>query len=208
MTVHRKGSAVVFRGFTLVETLVAISIYTILLLVVTSSVQTLYKINGYEMAQSDEVDSARRGLVTWVRDAREMTFAEDGSFPLVVVENYRLGFYSDIDRDDYIEYVEYNLSSTTLVKRTYNPSGTPLTYSTTTPDQTETLSTFVQNRLQSQVMFSYSNASGTAIASPAASISDIRYVQMNLIVNIDPVRSPGEFMLQGSAAPRNLKESL
>ncbi len=208
MTTCTPGTESASRGFTLVETVVAIAIYTILMLIVTSSIQTLYQVNGYQMAQSEEIDSARRGLVTWVRDAREMTFADAGAFPLVVVENYRLGFYSDIDRDDYVEYVEYSLSSTTLVKNTYNPSGTPLTYSTTTPDQTETLSIFVQNLDQGQPMFSYSNASGTTLVSPSASISDIRYLQMNLIVNIDPIRSPGEFMLRGSAAPRNLKETL
>ncbi len=196
------------RGFTLVETVVAVSLYVIMMVIVTMFVQNLYQTYGYEFAQANEVDTARRGLLYWVRDAREMTYAEDGSFPLVVVEPYRLGFYSDIDRDDYVEYVEYVLASTTLYKYTYNPTGSPLSYSTTTADQTEVLSEFVQNYDQSQIMFTYANASGTILATPSATISDIRYLDMKIIVNIDPIRSPGEFMLQGSAAPRNLKDSL
>lgn len=196
------------RGFSLVEVIVVTAIYTVLLLAITYMVHTLYRQNAYQLAQAEEVDTARSGLTTWVRDAREMTFAEDGSFPLVVASSTRLGFYSDIDRDDLVEYVEYTLSSTTLYKHTYNPFGTPVQYSTSTIDETKTLSVFVQNALQNQALFSYYNASGTPIANPQAMISDIRYIQMHLIVNIDPIRAPGEYLLEGSAAPRNLKNNL
>jgi hypothetical protein len=66
----------------------------------------------------------------------------------------------------------------------------------------------VQNLPQGQLTFRYYTDTGTLIANPSAMISDIRYMRINLIVNIDPARSPGEFMLQGSATPRNLKENL
>ncbi len=196
------------RGFTLVETLVVISLYTIMLTAVTYSIQQLYQQNAYQLAQAEEVDTARSGLTTWVRDAREMTYAEDGSYPLVIASSTRVGFYSDIDRDDLVEYVEYSLSSTTLLKHTYNPYGNPVQYSTTTPDETKILSIFVQNGLQNQTLFSYYNASGTVLANPQSAVSDIRLVRMRLIVNIDPIRAPGEFLLEGSATPRNLKDTL
>jgi prepilin-type N-terminal cleavage/methylation domain-containing protein len=205
---EQPSSSALEKGFTLVETIVAISLYAVMMVIVTFFAQNLYQTYGYGFAQANEVDTARRGVLVWVRDAREMTFAADGAFPLVVVEPYRLGFYSDIDRDNFVEYVEYVLSSTTLRKLTYNPSGNPLAYSTTTPDQTEILSEFVQNRSQSQNMFTYSNASGTVLTNAPAMIGDIRYIDMRIIVNIDPIRSPGEFLLRGSAAPRNLRDTL
>ena len=173
-----------------------------------SAVTEIYKYISVTIEQSNEIEVARRGLLTWVRDAREMTFAANGAFPIGRVESHRMGFYSDIDKDFNVEYVEYVLSSTTLYKYTYEPTGTPPVYSTSTPTRTETLSQYVQNLSQSQVTFRYYNDAGTLIANPAAMISDIRYIRINLIVNIDPARSPGEFMLQGSAAPRNLKENL
>lgn len=197
-----------FRGFTLVETLVVISIYTIMLLAVTYSIQLLYQHNAYQLAQAEEIDTARQGLTIWVRDAREMTFAEDGSYPLVVATTSRIGFFSDVDRDDMVEYVEYALSSTTLYKYSYNPVGNPLIYSTSTPDTTETLSVFVQNALQNQPIFSFYNASGTPVMDPQNEISNIRFVKMRIIINIDPIRAPGEFLLEGSATPRNLKDTL
>lgn len=195
-------------GFTLVESVIVIALYTVLSLAIFSSISDLYKFNSLTLEQANEVEVARRGVSTWTRDVREMTYAANGAFPLVRVENHRLGFYSDIDKDLSVEYVEYILSTTTLFKYTYEATGTPPTYSTTTPAKTEILSQYVQNVAQGATTFRYYNVSGTLIASPSSMISDIRYLTINTIVNIDPVRSPGEFMLQGSATPRNLKENL
>jgi len=97
---------------------------------------------------------------------------------------------------------------TDLYRYTYNPIGYPATYNTASPDETLLLSEYVQNISQGITTFSYYNGVGALMASPAAMISDIRYIEMQVIVNIDPLREPGEFMLKGSAAPRNLKDNL
>lgn len=196
------------QGFTLIEVIVVISINTVLFLVIIASVVQIYQTNSYSFAQANEIDSARRGISVWVRDAREMTFAANGAFPLTVVEPHRLAFYSDVDRDDSVEYVVYELASSTLYKRTHKPTGLPPTYNLASPDTTMILSEFVQNIDQSQITFAYYNDSGALVTSPTAMIRDIRYIDMQIIVNIDPLRSPGEFMLQGSATPRNLKDNL
>ncbi len=196
------------KGFTLVETLIVIALFTLLVLAIMNSVTQLYKYNSVTLEQANEIEVARRGLLTWVRDTREMTFGANGAFPLGRAESHRIGFYSDIDKDFNVEYVEYRLATTTLYKDTYEPTGNPPVYSTTTPTRTEILSQYVQNLSQGQTTFRYYNDAGALIASSSAMISDIRYLRINLIVNIDPARSPGEFMLQGSATPRNLKENL
>ena len=196
------------KGFTLVEMIVVISLNVILMVVITGSILSLYKNHGYTYAQSNEIDAARRSISDWMRDAREMTPAANGAFPIVTAETHRFGFYSDIDRDFGVEYVEFALDGTNLYRYTYNPIGYPATYNTASPDETVLLSEFVQNIPQSVVTFSYYNNSGTLLVSPAAMISDIRYIEMQVIVNIDPLRDPGEFMLKGSAAPRNLKDNL
>jgi type II secretory pathway pseudopilin PulG len=196
------------KGFTLVEAIVVVALNTVLLLVITSTITQLYKNYGYTFEQSNEIEVARKGLGTWVRDAREMTTGANGAFALVKAGTSTIGFYSDIDKDNSIEYVEYALgTTTTLRKYTYNPTATS-SYSTTTPSSVEIMSEYVQNGNQNRVIFQYYNSNGVLIASPQAMISDVTYITMNIIVNIDPIRSPGEFMLQGSAAPRNLKTNL
>jgi len=196
------------QGFTLVEMIVVIAINTVLMTAIMASVTQIYKNNSYTFEQANEIEAARRSIGIWVRDAREMTLGADGSYPVAVLQNNKMGFYSDVDRDSNVEYVEYSLSGTNLIKKTFNPVGNPPVYSTTTPDTTETLSIYVQNGLQNVPVFTYYNATGTVLASPSAMLTDVRYIVMKVIVNIDPSRSPGEFMLHASAAPRNLKDNL
>ncbi|HMO78012.1 MAG TPA: prepilin-type N-terminal cleavage/methylation domain-containing protein [Candidatus Paceibacterota bacterium] len=196
------------QGFTLVETIVVVGIYTIMTLVIYTSIFNLYRTNSYTIEQSHEVDQARRGLQTWLNDVREMTYADDGTFPVAVMEPHRLGFYSDVDKDNTVEYVEYVLSTTTLFKRTFEPTGHPPVYNLVIPAKTEILSEYVQNLLQATSTFKYYDNSGTELVTPSGLLTDVRYIEAQAIVNIDPLRSPGEFLLRSGVTPRNLKDNL
>ena len=195
-------------GMTLVEMLVVIGIFTLLSGAIYGTIQALYQYNGYAYAQAAEVDNARRGLNTFSRDVREMTYAEDGSFPIVLNTEYLMGFYSDIDKDNNVEYVEYELATTTMFyKRVYNPTGNPPTYDFNNPDEEIILSEYVQNIQEATSTFQYFDSNGVQLDETSL-LTDIRYIRAQIIVNIDPVRSPGEFLLRTSIAPRNLKDNL
>lgn len=196
------------KGFTLVETIMVVSLYTILLLVISTSIFNLYQANNYTIAQSNEIDSARRGLQEWIRDAREMTYADDGTFPVAVVESHRVGFYSDVDNEPSVEYVEYELSSTTLYRSIYKSAGSPPVYNLVTPYRVDTLSEYVQNILQGTSTFMYSDTDGIPLTGTSTLLTDVRYLEARVIVNIDPIKSPGEFLLRSGVAPRNLKDNL
>ena len=195
------------KGLTYVEMVVVVSLYTIMLLAVSNAISSFYSYNAYTFAQSNQVAEARRGINRMVRDIREMTYADNGAYPLLVMEEHKIGFYSDIDRDNSVEYVEFNLSSTTLEKNIYNSTGTPPAYSTSTIAETHTLSTYVQNLNQATSTFIYYDVNGLE-ATATSTVADIRYVDVRVIVNVDPIRDPGEFMLRSSAALRNLKDNL
>ena len=195
------------KGFTLVETIVVIGIFTIVMFALFQSITMFYKYNAYAIAQSNQVDLARRGMDIVIRDIREMTFADDGTFPLVLMQPNKIGFYSDIDRDNSVEYVEYELATTTtFTKRVYGATGNPPIYSST-PESTQILSDYVQNMNQSTSTFYYFGSNGK-LATATTTVTDIVYVGMQIIVNIDPIRDPGQFMLRSSAALRNLKENI
>jgi hypothetical protein len=137
-----------------------------------------------------------------------MTAAEDGTFPIAVKEPHRIGFYSDIDKDNSVEYIEYQLATTTtFYKRVYNPTGSPPVYNLSTPDEEYILSTYVQNIVQNIPTFLYYDTNGVLL-NAGSLLTDVRYIEAKIIVNIDPIRSPGEFMLQSGIAPRNLKDNL
>jgi len=196
-----------YTGMTIVEMLIAISVFTILMLIIITSTANFYRSNAYTLEQSNEIDNARRGVTQWNRDVKEMITGEDGTWPLAIMEEHRLGYYGDTDRDDSVEYVEYILASTTLRKLTYNPTGSPATYDKTSPDSVEILSEFVQNINLATSTFTYFDNAGNQFASTSPIIGT-RYIQMQLYVNVDPIRNPGEFLLRSSLAPRNLKDNL
>ncbi len=194
-------------GMTLIEAVVAVGLYTILSVVIMATITDFYKFNAYTLEQVDEIENARRGMTQWNRDAKEMTTGEDGSFPIAVIDEHRFGYYSDTDQDDMVEYVEYILATTTLRKFSYNPTGTPASYDLTTPDMEQVLSLYVQNINQGTSTFMYFDNNGNKLSSTSP-IINVRYIQAQMIVNIDQNRSPGEFMLRSSLAPRNLKDNL
>lgn len=189
------------------EMVVLIGVYVVLMLAVSMSIFNLYQTNAYSFAQANEIDNARRGVTQWYRDVREMVIGEDGTYPVAVIGEHRFGYYSDTDQDDSVEYVEYVLATTTLSKYTYNASGDPASYDLLNPDLREDLSYYVQNINQATSTFFYYDNAGARLSSTSP-IIDVRYVEIQLIVNIDPVRAPGEFMLRSSVAPRNLKDNL
>ncbi len=201
---HKKFGA----GMTLVELVMIIGISTVLLLAITASVVNLYQVNGYNIAQAYEIDNARRGLQDWLGDVREMSYGDTGTFPIAVMENNRIAFYSDVDDEPSIEYVVYEHTGTNLHKRTYKGAGNPIVYDLVNPVKTELLSEYVQNLNQSLPTFYYYDTDGVLLNPTLSPFTDVRYIEVQIIVNIDPIRSPGEFLLRSGVSPRNLKDNL
>ena len=195
-------------GMTFVEVIVVTGIFAILSLAIFGAAQSFYQQQGQASAQTREVDHARRGMTVLSRDLREMTYAENGTFPLVEIEDHSIGFYSDIDKDDSVEYVQYILEdgSTDFYKQIFNPTGNPPVYDLGTVDEEILLSQFVQNRDQSVTTFTYYDSNHDVLTS-GAQLTDVRFIEAQLIVNIDPIRSPGEFLLRAAVAPRNLSDN-
>lgn len=191
-------------AFTLLETVVVVAIFTILSGAVMDMIISLYRSHAYTFAQTSELYEARRGIEIMVRDVREMTFADDGQFPLVALASTSLSFFSDIDRDNSVELVELVLEGTTLNKYTYDAIDT--VYSTSSPSATYQLSEYVQNTLEGEPIFRYYDEAGTEVTDPSL-FTDVRYVEMNVIVNVDPLRNPGQYSIRSSAALRNIIET-
>ena len=195
-------------GMTLVEVIIVVTISTLMMLAITTAIQYFYQINGYQIAQSSEVTQVRQALKRWLRDVREMTFAADGTYPLALAQEHEIGFYADIDDDPEVEYVRYRITGTDeLIREEFSPSGYPPVYNlVAAPERTFLISEYVHNVTQAIATFRYYDEAGVAIVNPNARITDVRYIEINLIVNVDPGRSPGEFLLQSGVGPRNLRD--
>lgn len=99
------------KGFTLVETLVAVAIFTLILGAVATSVVMLYRTQGFGFQQALAINEARRGIETMVKEIREAKYGDDGSYPIERADDKQFIFYSDIDKDSDAERVRYFLGT-------------------------------------------------------------------------------------------------
>ena len=99
------------KSFTLIETLVAIFIFTLAMGTISGLIVMGYRTHGYTLEQSIAIDEARRGIEIMVKEIRQAQTGEDGSFPIEKAGDKEFIFYSDIDKDGQAEKIRYFLGT-------------------------------------------------------------------------------------------------
>ncbi|HEC30504.1 MAG TPA: hypothetical protein ENI66_00625 [Candidatus Yonathbacteria bacterium] len=195
-------------GMTFIEMLIYISIFTIIILVVTYSAVSFYRYNAYSLEQSQAIDSARRGIEPSINNIREASYSDEGGYPIVSASGDSFIFYSDVDRDNIIEKVRLFLDSgtNTFKKGLTKSAGNPPTYDNQ-PESIFILADNVRNTANGVSIFKYYDNTGAEVTN-LSNVSSITFVVMSVIVNVNPSRSPNDFTLRASAALRNLKSNL
>jgi len=94
-------------GFTLIEIIVAITIFSLIIIAISSLIITAYRSQSYTWQQSIAVEEARRGIETMVRELRQSRDGENGAYPIEKAGDKEIIFYSDIDKDGQTEKVRY-----------------------------------------------------------------------------------------------------
>jgi len=198
------------KGFTLVETLVAIT----LLLIGTAATTMLFskimqnKAYSLEMGRSSFVVSRSIGeLEQYLRKARQ---SDTGAYPLVSANSNDLVFYSDYDNDGAAERLHFYLSNKIVYMGIRHPSTTlPKTYAAGDESVTQIASSIVNTA--ADPMFSYYNKDYPADTtnnpvSVPADISQVRLVKIFLKINIDPNRAPDNIQQETFVELRNLND--
>jgi len=203
----KAGNTNITGGFTLIETLTFITVFTLVMIAIISSVLYFYRSNTYTVEQSFAVNNARKGIEFMVRDIREATYSDSGAYPLIDGSEYLIYFYSDIDRDANVERIRYFLDGTTLKKGVTESAGNPLSYDDGN-EVIHTISEEVRNSEQTTPIFNFYDNSGGEIFNVSLNLTSVAFVTVNLIVNINPTRLPNEFTLRSSAALRNADTGL
>lgn len=190
------------KAFTLVETIIAVTIFLIVMLAVTGFIFYFYKTSTYNFQQISAVNSARRGMETMVKETREATYSDVGSYPIIEARKQSFTFYSDIDKDTKVERIRYFLEGTELKRGELEATGDVPKYK----DENEKI-TVLSDKVRNgeDAVFTYYDENNNQVADLEI-ITDIKLVEINLIVNIDPNRPPDEFTLKSNAQLRNLKE--
>lgn len=188
------------RGFTLIETIVVIFVFTLIMGAVSGLIVMGYRVHGYTWEQSQAIDEARKGIEIMVKEIRESQSAENGAYSIEEAQDFQFVFYSDIDKDREIEKVRYFLENGELKKGVVQSAGWPPVYSTSTEDVI-TISSYVVNL---PPIFRYFDAQGNELPAPARK-KDTKLIRVYLVINVNPNTPPQNMELVTEVLLRNLK---
>lgn len=203
---HSHQSAATSRkGFTLIETVVAMGIVMVVAVLfmrfsrdVTDST---VRFSGSLLTQQ-QLNVTMQVLLPEIRSASQ---GNDGSFPIAHAATSSFQFYSDIDRDGLFDRVRYYLQGTTFTKGVIEPTGSPLAYVTST----ETFQDLVYNVIPGSQIFSYYDKTATSTASTPLSqpvdVSRVKAVRITLVANQGTSSTPSLTGVETTATIRNLR---
>lgn len=170
-----------YEGFTLIEVVVAIAIFTILMLAINVLFVSLYRQQGTSIAMVERTRRLNAALDMMARELREGNRGENGHYFIESAGDNVLAFYSDVDSDGLTERVSYSLAGTELIKSVTEPGADSLYAGS---PASSIISTEVQN--QGVPIFTYYDedytGAGAAMVLPAA-VLDIKLIGVSLTVN-------------------------
>lgn len=195
---------------TIIEMLVAISIFTIAISGFTMLFVRSWRTNSYsiEMGQSATTISQSVGsMVGYLRKARQ---ADDGGYPIKLANENELVFFSDYDKDGVTERLHLYLQNGQIKMGITKPTvSMPKSYATS-DQQTIILADRIVNESDEPIFYYYNkDYPADTIHNPVAApvdVSTIRLIKIFLKINIDPNRAPDNIETQTFVELRNLND--
>lgn len=195
------------NGFTIIEVIFVVAITSIIVLTLVRFLVAGYPLSKTTYLQVKATDTARLQLKRLVKMLREARPSDTGSYPLVETKPQKIIFYADVDADMATERIRFELDGTQLVKGVVKPSGDPIEYNLDA--ETEQV---VLNGIQNGAdpIFTYYSGDYPADDTPLGidELSDVKYIEFNLIVDADPAIDPPAADVQSQVQLRNLKTNL
>ncbi len=194
------------RGITLIEILVAISIFVFLAGAVVSLFLTSWKYNKIVWEQLETQNQGRKVAQDFTNELRVVSASSIGAYPVEAASSTEIIFYTNLDTDTLVERVRYFFSGRILKKGVIKPAGNPLVYNSVN----EIITEIAHDVVTSTSKFSYYGAGYTGAEAPLASpinVVSIRMVGISLTLEEDPNASPVPFSIESKVSLRNLKDN-
>lgn len=192
------------RGFTLVETIVTIAIFTLLIYGITFLISGILTSSGFQSRVLDNNDQARKTASTFANEVRGAVTSATGSFPIESAGNQQIIFYTKTSTS--VVRTRYFLQNGSLYKGVTSPSGNPAIYNLATESVI-----LVQPAMAtgpSDAIFTYYDGNGNVLASPV-NVTQVRNIQVTLKIYLQGSRNNiNTYTVTASASVRNLKDNL
>lgn len=195
------------KGFTLVELIIVMAIFTIISIAIFTLGRDTFFFNSIIQDSFNTQEEAKRVIRPLATELRVTRIGVNGSYPIDMTGTSTLIFYSDVNLDGNTEKVRYFLSDAILKRGVITPSGSPLSYSGT--EKITELVHGVRNT-NIQPVFEYFDSGYTGTTSPMTypiSVSNVRLVKVNLYADLNANRSPTKQYITTQVQIRNLKDN-
>lgn len=187
---------------TLIETVVWIAVFTFAMIALTESVLYFYRTNQYAINEAFAVSSAQHAMDVAVRAVRTASYASTGAYPVISIAPNQISFYANVTKGDpFVQQVRFFVQGTSLQEGIIKPSGSPFSYAN--PETITVLSNYVQNLTVGTSTFFYYDQNGNQITD-YTQYQNVRFVTINLLVDMSTTSLPTQLALTDSAALRNL----
>lgn len=196
------------KGFTLLELLVAMGIFSLVILTATWIFISGLRYNTIIWDQLQGQTDGRRAVKEVVDIVRKAEESSIGGYPIVSAEDNELILYANVDTDSYREKVRFWLDDTILKRGITKPSGDPLNYSGT--EVVVEIAHYIVNIAEAVPLFEYYDenyiGSEEALITPA-DVGSIRIVKIQLEIEKDANKTPIPLHVESMVSVRNLKNN-
>lgn len=196
------------RGVTLLELLITMAIFTLIIGIIGAFARDLFFYDDLFSKSLTSYDEARKVLQPISSEIRSASVSSLGSYPIETATNTSFVFFTDIDNNGIKEKVRYFLSGNIFKRGVIIPSGNPLQYLEADESITEIIHG-VNNG--STPIFNYFDSNYTGNSEPLSlpvSILAIRLINITLIIDANPNKSPAPITVTTQINIRNLKDNL
>jgi len=202
----RRTSRKTEHGFTIIEVIVSVFIFTVLSYGIVLLMSSLFTGYNKQSQLLSDTDLARKTATSFTNLLRGATTGSDGSYALNSAGDQQIIFFSDAGSLTVNRY-RFFMSGTTLKEGVIVPSGNfynPVTEVVTT------VQTDLANG-SSPVFYYYDGnfgGTGSQLAQPV-NVTQVRFAKINLVItNKAGQTGAGNFTISSGAAVRNLKNNL
>ena len=187
---------------TLIEAMVWITVFTAAMLALSAALISFYRVNRYAIQDATAIQSAQHGMDAAVRALRTASYSNIGAYPVISIAPNQISFYANVYKNDTnIQQVRFFTQGNSLMEGIIEPAGDPPAYTGT--EVLSDLSDYVLNLNLATSTFLYYDQNG-ALITDYSKFQNVRFVTINLIVDVSTTSLPTQLTLTSSAALRNL----
>lgn len=206
----KKRTSGSLTGFTLLETMIALSIFALFIFMVSAMLNNIFVNSNQQLTSLDNIDYVRGTMSLFINEIRNAITGSDGSYPINEAGESQIIFFSNFKTSNgVIARIRYYVSDNTLYKGIVLPTGDPLSYNLSSESIKAVANGISNNGVPAFYYYDGDYDGNSDALSQPVNINQIRFVKMNLMVlkQLEP-NNDSAFSITAGSAVRSIKDNL